>query len=230
MATTVLSDHLWRAEGTALAVKRAALVIAGIAILAVASKIAFPVPPSPVPVTLGTFAVLSLGAAYGPRLGLVTIVAYMLIGVLGFDVFAKTSSDAFGVVQAAQLLGIDMAASKPDAKVGLTYMMGTTGGYLVGYVLAMLALGWAATRGWDRNPIKMAGAMLIGNVLIYVPGLAWLYVLIKGGMFDATKYATEIDQTLVWGLTPYLIGDAMKLALAAVLLPLLWKLVGSARA
>jgi biotin transport system substrate-specific component len=229
MANTVLSDHLWQTEGTALAVKRVALVVAGVAILAVASKIAFPVPPSPVPVTLGTFAVLSLGAAYGPRLGLVTILCYMLIGVLGFDVFAKTSSDAFGVVQVAHMLGIDMAASKPEAKVGITYMMGTTGGYLVGYVLATLALGLAAAKGWDRNPIRMAGAMLIGNALIYVPGLAWLYILIKDGLFDATKYASEIDQTLVWGITPYLIADAMKLALAAVLFPLLWKLVGNAR-
>ncbi|MGQ0564043.1 MAG: biotin transporter BioY [Gemmobacter sp.] len=207
MATTVLSDHLWQAEGSARLVKRAALVFLGIAVLAVAAKIRIAVPPSPVPVTLGTFAVLSLGAAYGPRLGLVTIFGYMIVGALGFDVFAGSSVE----------------------KNGLTYMMGTTGGYLAGYVLATLALGLAATRGWDRDPIKMAGAMLVGNALIYIPGLAWLYVLITGGMFDAAKYATEIDQTLVWGLTPYLIGDAMKLALAAVLFPLLWKLVGSAR-
>lgn len=208
MATTVLKDHFWQAEGTALAIKRLALVFAGIAILALAAKISILVPPSPVPVTLGTFAVLSLGAAYGPRLGLVTILGYMIVGALGFDVFAGSSAEKFG----------------------LTYMMGTTGGYLVGYVLATLALGLAATRGWDRNPIQMAGAMLIGNVLIYVPGMAWLYVLIKGGMFNAATYATEVEQTLVWGLTPYLMGDAMKLALAAVLFPLLWKLVGNARA
>ena len=175
MATTVLSDQLWQAEGAAQAVKRVALVALGVAVLAIASKVGYIVPPSPVPVTLGTFAVLSLGAAYGPRLGLVTILCYMLVGVLGFDVFARTSPDAFGVVQIASMLGIEMDVSKASAKVGLTYMMGTTGGYLVGYVLATLALGWAATQGWDRNPIRMAGAMLIGNVLIYVPGMAWLY-------------------------------------------------------
>ena len=208
MATTVLSDHIWQAEGTGKAIKRVALVIAGVAILAIAAKIKFPLPPSPVPVTLGTFAVLSLGAAYGPRLGLVTILGYMIVGMLGFDVFAGSS----------------------PTKFGLTYMMGGTGGYLVGYVLATLALGLAATRGWDRSPIKMAAAMLIGNVLIYVPGVAWLYKLVEGGLFDATKFATAWDQTLAWGLTPYLIGDAMKLALAAVLFPVLWKLVGSARA
>lgn len=207
MTATVLSDHLWRSEGTALWVKRAVLVAAGVAALAVAAKISVPVPPSPVPVTLGTFAVLSIGAAYGARLGLVTILAYMLVGVLGFDVFAGSSAE----------------------KYGLAYMMGTTGGYLVGYVLATLALGLAAQRGWDRSLGGMTLAMLIGNALIYAAGLAWLYVLVAGGLFNAETFASPFAQTLAWGLTPYLIGDAMKLVLAAVLFPVLWKLVGSAR-
>lgn len=207
MTATVLSDHIWRTEGTALWVKRAVLVAAGVAALAVAAKISVPVPPSPVPVTLGTFAVLSIGAAYGARLGLVTILAYMLVGVLGFDVFAGSSAE----------------------KYGLAYMMGTTGGYLVGYVLATLALGLAARNGWDRSVGGMTLAMLIGNALIYVAGLAWLYVLVAGGLFNAEAFASPLAQTLAWGLTPYLIGDAMKLALAAVLFPVLWKLVGSAR-
>ncbi len=207
MTATVLSDHIWRTEGTALWVKRAVLVAAGVAALAVAAKISIPVPPSPVPVTLGTFAVLSIGAAYGARLGLVTILAYMLVGALGFDVFAGYN------------------AEKP-----LAYMMGTTGGYLVGYVLATLALGLAARNGWDRSVGGMTLAMLIGNALIYAAGLVWLYVLVAGGLFNAETFASPLAQTLAWGLTPYLIGDAMKLALAAVLFPVLWKLVGSARA
>jgi biotin transport system substrate-specific component len=197
MTASVLSEHLWRAEGTARLAKQALLVVLGIAALAVAAKIKFPVPPSPVPVTLGTFAVLSIGAAYGPRLGLVTILGYMLVGALGFDVFAGSSAE----------------------KNGLTYMMGGTGGYLVGYVLATLALGWAARQGWDRSVVRMALAMLIGNALIYVPGLLWL-----------SGFAESWAQTLEWGITPFLIGDAMKLVLAAVLFPALWKLVGSARA
>lgn len=207
MTATVLSDHIWRTEGTALWVKRAVLVAAGVAALAVSAKVSIPVPPSPVPVTLGTFAVLSIGAAYGARLGLVTILAYMLVGVMGYDVFAGSSAEKFG----------------------LEYMTGTTGGYLVGYVLATLALGLAARKGWDRSVGGMTMAMLIGNALIYVAGLAWLYVLVAGGMFNADKFASPVAQTLAWGLTPYLIGDAMKLALAAVMFPVLWKLVGSAR-
>ena len=97
-------------------------------------------------------------------------------------------------------------------------MMGGTGGYLVGYVLATLALGWAARAGWDRSVLMMAFAMLLGNVLIYVPGVAWLGVLYG---FD--------QPILAWGLTPFLIGDALKLVLAALLVPAVWKMLGDAR-
>lgn len=197
MTASVLTERLWRAEGATVWVKRAALVVLGIAALAIAAKVKFPLPSSPVPVTLGTFAVLSIGAAYGPRLGLATIFGYMLVGALGFDVFASSSAE----------------------KNGLVYMMGGTGGYLLGYVLATLALGWAARAGWDRSVTRMALAMLIGNALIYIPGLLWL-----------SGFAESWAQTLEWGITPFLIGDALKLALAAVVFPVIWKLVGDARA
>ncbi|MEX0312065.1 MAG: biotin transporter BioY [Tateyamaria sp.] len=190
----VLSDMLGATEGAALRIKQAVLVVLGIALLAVAAKIK--VPMWPVPITMGTFAVLTIGAAYGARLGLVTILGYMIVGALGFDVFAGSSAEKFG----------------------LTYMMGGTGGYLVGYVLATVALGVLAQRGWDRSVVWMALAMLIGNVLIYVPGLAWL-----GQLYGWDKPILE------WGLTPFLIGDALKLALAALVLPAAWKLVGRAR-
>ncbi|WP_299292608.1 biotin transporter BioY [uncultured Tateyamaria sp.] len=190
----VLSDMFGANEGTALRLKQVALVVLGVVLLAVAAKIK--VPMWPVPITMGTFAVLTIGAAYGARLGLVTILAYMIVGALGFDVFAGSSAEKFG----------------------LTYMMGGTGGYLVGYVLATLALGALAQRGWDRSVVWMALAMLIGNVLIYVPGLAWL-----GQLYGWDK------PILAWGLTPFLVGDAIKLALAALVLPAAWKLVGRAR-
>ncbi len=204
----VLVEAFGQTTGTARLIKQIVLVIAGIALLAVAAKIKVPLWPSPVPVTLGTFAVLTVGAAYGPRLGLATILGYMLIGALGFDVFAGSSAD----------------------KNGLAYMMGGTGGYLVGYVLAVAVLGYFARLGWDRSVIWMAVAMLIGNAIIYLPGAAWLYHLIDAGLFDASKFSSVWQQTMVWGVTPYLIGDAIKLALAALLMPGLWKLIGNARA
>jgi len=191
---SVLAEVILPLTGQAMRVKQIILVIAGIAALAVAAKIKIPM--IPVPMTMGTFAVLSIGAAYGMRLGLVTIIGYMLIGALGFDVFAGSSAETYGI----------------------TYMMGGTGGYLVGYVLAVLALGYAARRGWDRSIGKMALAMVLGNVLIYVPGLVWLAVL----------YGTDAP-IFTWGLTPFLLGDLVKLALAALLFPAVWGLVGAAR-
>lgn len=196
VSNRVLSDVFWQVEGDAVWIKRAVLVVLGVAVLAVCAKLKFPIPGSPVPVTMGTFGVLAIGAAYGFRLALVTILAYLAIGALGMDVFAGSSAE----------------------KNGLVYMMGGTGGYLVGYALSAVALGFLAQRGWDRSVIWMALAMLIGNALIYVPGLLWL-----------NTFAESWAQTFAWGITPFLIGDAMKLALAALLLPALWKLVGNAR-
>jgi biotin transport system substrate-specific component len=192
----VLTETFWPAEGTALWAKRAALVLAGIVALVLSAKIAVPVWPSPVPVTLGTFAVLTIATAYGPRLGLATVAGYLALGAMGWDVFAGSSAE----------------------NAGLSYMTGSTGGYLVGYLLATVALGFAARHGWDRSIGGMAAALLAGNALIYIPGLLWLGQLYG---WDAP--------ILAWGLTPFLIGDALKLGLAALLIPALWKLVGEAR-
>ena len=193
MTTQVLTERLVPGDRSHRLLREAALVMAGILALAICAKINVPIWPSPVPITLGTFAVLSIGASYGPRLGLITILGYMIIGALGFDVFASSSAE----------------------RNGLGYMIGGTGGYLVGYILATLALGAFARRGWDRNVARMAVAMLIGNLLIYIPGLLWLQ-----------QFATGWEQTLAWGLWPFLVGDALKLVLAALLFPLLWNAIG----
>lgn len=189
--TPVLSETLLPAAGTRLWLKRAALVALGVAALTVAAKIR--VPFWPVPITMQTFAVLGLGAAYGLRLGVATVVGYLLLGALGVGVFTGDGA-------------------------GLAYMAGSTGGYLLGFVLAAAFLGWAARRGWDRSVPLMALAMLGGSALIYAPGVLWLGVLFG---FD--------KPILAWGLYPFLLGDALKLALAALLFPALWKMVGDAR-
>lgn len=191
----VLTEAFGPSEGTALRVKQVLMVVLGIVALSILAKVKIPM--WPVPITMGTFAVLTIGATYGPRLGLATILGYMIIGALGFDVFAGSSAET----------------------AGLTYMMGGTGGYLVGYVLATLALGYAARAGWDRSVVLMAVALLIANALIYLPGVAWLNVLYGNGL----AWAVEV------GVTPFLIGDALKLGLAALLVPGLWKLIGDAR-
>ncbi|WP_040645182.1 biotin transporter BioY [Rubellimicrobium thermophilum] len=189
----VLAEIGMSGEGAMRLARRAMLVAAGVALLTVSAKIQ--VPMWPVPITMGTFAVLGLGAAYGPGLGLVTILTYMGLGALGADVFAGSSEVS-----------------------GITYMLGGTGGYLLGYVLATVALGLFARAGWDRSMGRMALAMLIGNAIIYVPGLLWLGVL----------HGWD-KPILQWGLWPFLIGDAIKLALAALLFPFAWRMVARAK-
>ena len=179
-----------------LIVKQAALVAIGILALAVCAKIKIPLGFTPVPINLGTFALLSIGVAYGPRLGITTLFGYLLIGLLGFDVFANSSSTSFG----------------------WAYMTGSTGGYLAGYVLAVAFLGWATRQGLDRKVFKLALVLFIANALIYVPGVLWLGV-IHG--WD--------KPLLMWGLTPFILGDVAKLIAAAAIIPWAWKTIGKAR-
>ncbi|HAB38284.1 MAG TPA: biotin transporter BioY [Rhodobacteraceae bacterium] len=194
MNKKVLTEAFGASEGALLWLKQILLVVAGVMALAIAAKVKIPM--TPVPITLGTLAVLTIGSAYGPRLGLATILGYLIIGALGFDVFATSSA----------------------SNSGLDYMVGGTGGYLVGYVVATLALGKLARMGWDRTAPKMACAMLLGNLLIYIPGLIWLGAL----------YGWD-QPILQWGLTPFIFGDLVKLAVAAMLLPLAWKVIGKTR-
>jgi len=193
----VLSEIWLDKAGPGRVAKRAALVVLGVALLAIAAKIK--VPFWPVPMTMQTLVVLSIGAAYGLRLGALTLLAYLAIGALGADVFTGSSATDYG----------------------LAYMLGGTGGYLVGFLLATVAIGALARRGWDRSPIKMAGAMLIGQALVFVPGLLWL-----GHLFAA-------DQGWAWvmevGLIAFLPAEALKLTLAAMVFPLAWRLVGNAK-
>jgi biotin transport system substrate-specific component len=194
MQNRVLSDLLESEDKLTLRARQVIMVAGGILLLAVAAKVH--VPMWPVPITMSTFAVLLVGAAYGAQLGLVTILGYLAVGALGLDVFAGSSAQTYGV----------------------NYMLGSSGGYLVGYVLATVILGFLANRGWGRSIGWMALAMLIANVAIYLPGLTWL-----GQLYGWDK------PILAWGLIPFLPGDAVKLALAAVLLPTLWKLIDRVR-
>lgn len=190
----VLSEAIAPASGAGLWAKRVALVALGVAAMAIAAKIK--VPMWPVPITMQTFVVLSVGAAYGARLGVVTMLAYLAVGAVGMDVFTGSSAESHGVA----------------------YMMGGTGGYLLGFLLAAAFMGAMAARGWDRSFGKTLLSMAIGNVVIMAPGILWLGVL----------YGWD-KPILDWGLWPFLPGAVLKTALAAVMFPLAWRAVGSAR-
>jgi len=185
-----LVSVIWPSRTANNILRNVILALAGTALLTLSAKIQ--VPFYPVPMTMQTFMVLTLGMAYGWRLGGATLLLYLAEGAMGLPVFAGT----------------------PEKGIGVAYMLGGTGGYLIGFVLAAALCGWLAERGWDRRFMTTALALLIGNIAIYVPGLLWL-----GGLFGWDKPILE------WGLTPFLLGDLTKLLLAAVALPIVWRVL-----
>lgn len=190
----VLIDTLGARAGSRPYLKQAALVALGVLAIALAAQIH--VPMWPVPATMQTFAVLTVGAAFGARLGLVTLLAYLALGAAGVAVFTGEAA-------------------------GLAHMAGPTGGYLVGFAVAAWAVGALAERGWSERIGGMIGALMVGNAIIYAFGLPWM-----AHLFLAERGA---EWVLQWGLVNFLAGDAIKLLLAALLLPGIWKLTGAAR-
>jgi biotin transport system substrate-specific component len=179
--------------------RHATLVVAGALFIALTANISLPVPGSPIPVTGQTFGVLLVGGALGFRRG---VLAALLYVVMGF----------FLPVYAGHASGVATIASMKDGHL----VLGATGGYLVGFVLAAALVGRLAELGWDRRFFGAFGAMFIGNLVIYAIGVPWLMAA------TGQDLAWAIDK----GLMPFLIGDAIKLLLAAGLFPAAWWLVG----
>ena len=162
------------------------LAIAGSLLLALTAHIKIPF--WPVPMTMQTFAVMVIGMAYGWRLGMATVALYLAEGAMGLPVFASGA--------------------------GIAYLMGPTGGYLFGFVLAAGLVGWLAQRGWDRSFGLTLAAMALGTALIFVPGVLWLASIIG------------FSKAITAGLTPFIAAAAFKILLAAAALPTAWKLLG----
>ncbi|MCL4394964.1 MAG: biotin transporter BioY [Chloroflexi bacterium] len=167
----------------------AGLVIGGSILLALSAQVAIPLPFSPVPVTAQTLVVLLIGATYGSRRAAACLIAYLAEGVAGLPVFAAGGA-------------------------GFVHLLGPTGGYLAGFLAAAFVTGLLAEHGWDRRVATSLLAMLVGNVVIYAFGLAWL------GRF------VPIGQIAALGLLPFMPGDLAKTAVGTLLLPLGWKLTG----
>ena len=145
----------------------------------------------PVDMSLQTLAVLLIAASFGFRLGVATLLLYLAEGAMGFPVFQ----------------------SSPEKGVGIAYMLGTTGGYLAGFVVMAAIVGWAADRGFDRSPIKLFGVMLAANAIMLAMGFAWLATLIGA------------EKAWAFGVVPFIVGDLIKVALAAALVPAVWSLL-----
>lgn len=188
MTHATLSETLWAGDRRFL--RNVTLVVLGSLALVISAKIQ--VPFYPVPMTMQVFVVLMIGMAFGSRLGAAAVLLYLAEGAAGLPVFAGT----------------------PEKGIGLAYMMGPTGGYLIGFVLAAYGVGLLAERGWDRSWKTMIPAMAIGLVALYVPGLLWL-----GTLLGWDKPILE------WGLWPFLPAEMFKAALAVAIMPLTWRMV-----
>ena len=184
-----LAQVVWprRAEDRAASWGRDAFLALAFSLLtALSAQAAIPLPFTPVPITGQTFAVLLTGALLGPRLGAMTLGLYLLEGGLGLPFFAQ------GAAGAARLAG-------------------PTGGYLLSYPFAAALVGALATRGWDRRPLTMLAAMLLGSLVVFTLGAGWL------AHFVGPSHAFTA------GILPFLPGDILKALLAAGLVPLGWR-------
>jgi biotin transport system substrate-specific component len=166
-----------------------ALVALGACLLTLSAKTQ--VPAWPVPMTMQTYVVLVIGMAYGTRLAVATVLAYLVAGALGLPVFAGT----------------------PAKGIGLAYMIGPTGGYLLGFVAAAWLCGSLAARGWDRGIVQSLFAMTAAHLLILVLGVMWLAVLIG------------VPRAIALGFTPFIAATVVKTVLAGMTLPLAWRIV-----
>lgn len=192
-----------------------ALVLAGTALLILGAYVSFTVPAIQlgqlfvpvneyVPLTLQTFGVIFTGALLGARRGLSATGLYLLIGIVGIPVFA---AGADGVHRS----GLGTIVGVADGRL----MLGATGGYLLGFLVASAAVGGLAERGWDRRIGRSIVAMCIGTAIVYLCGVIWLALAADLTAADA----------LTFGLWPFLPGDVLKLLVAAGLLPLGWRLL-----
>jgi biotin transport system substrate-specific component len=166
-------------------------VIAGALLIYLTARVSIPIPGNPVPVTLQTFGVLLVGGALGMRRGGIAAFLYVALGLVGLPFFA-------------------------EGKGGLQVVLGATGGYLVGFVLAAGLVGRLAEFGWDRRIGASIGATFLGTLVIYAVGVPWLAV--TTGMTPAEAIAN--------GLLPFVVVDAVKLLAVAVVFPSAWWVVG----
>jgi biotin transport system substrate-specific component len=186
LAPTIYARRYPRATGW---LRDAVLIVLGTLFVTLLAQVKIPLPFTPVPLTGQTLAVLLIGATLGARRGVASIVLYIALGAVGLPVFAGGAS-------------------------GLAYLAGATLGYLIGFVIAAYIIGLLAERGLERSVRTSVLPFLIGTVIIYVCGVAWL-----------TFVLGSFSKALSAGLLPFLIGDAIKLLAASLVLPAAWKLV-----
>jgi biotin transport system substrate-specific component len=171
-----------------------ACALAGSGLIAGLAQLSFHLGFTPVPITGQTLGVLLVGAAFGPGLGAATVLLYLAEAVVGLPVLAANAEGSH--FTGLQVLGLTLG----------------TGGYLWGFVLASALVGSLARRGWDRSFRSAVSAMLLGEIVVFAVGVPWLIASIH----------VPLEKGLAFGLYPFIVGDVVKLLLAAGMLPGAW--------
>lgn len=163
-----------------------ALVAGGAALTGLLAQVAIPL--WPVPITGQTLAVLLVGSTLGASRGALAMLAYAMAGVAGVPWFSDTGH-------------------------GIGVLLGSSGGYIVGFVLAAGLTGWLAQRQWDRKFLHAVVTFLAGSGVVFLVGLPWLAVVT----------GADLQQTLAWGLLPFIPGGIVKALIAAAIIPGVWQ-------
>lgn len=173
-------------------VRELSLALLGSAFLMLLSQVRIPLPFTPVPITLQTFGVLLIGLSFGSSRGAATIATYIALGAVGMPAFA-------------------------GGALGWKHLLGPTGGYLIGFVAAAWLVGRLAESGWDRSFWLAFISAVLGTLIIYAFGAAWL------------SYFVGIKRAFMAGILPFIPGDIVKALMAAAAMPSAWRLIGRNR-
>jgi biotin transport system substrate-specific component len=179
-------------DDTAKLAINVATVLIGTLLITAAAKINVPV--WPVPVTLQSFAIAGIAAAFGMRMALATVAAYLVEGALGLPVFA--------------------------AGGGMAYLAGPTGGFLLGFLAQAAIIGFAADRGASARPLALFGAMLGATAVLYAFGFAWLVAL--SGQAGWVDQSNVLASAYAGAVQPFIVWDVLKMAFAALTVTGLW--------
>ncbi len=177
------------AERTPTRVRHVVLIVIGAFVVALSAQVV--IPTLPVPFTGQTLGVLVVGGALGFRRGALALLLYLAMGLAGLSVFAEGTS-------------------------GVAKILGASGGYLIGFVVAAAIVGRLAELGWDRHIGGSLAAMAIGTAVIYAIGVPWLKVTL------GIPWETAVAE----GMTKFLVWDAAKLVVAAGIFPAAWWVIG----
>ena len=177
------------AERTPTRVRHVVLIVIGAFVVALSAQVV--IPTLPVPFTGQTLGVLVVGGALGFRRGALALLLYLAMGLAGLSVFAEGTS-------------------------GVGKILGASGGYLIGFVVAAAIVGRLAELGWDRHIGGSLAAMAIGTAVIYAIGVPWLKVTL------GIPWETAVAE----GMTKFLVWDAAKLVVAAGIFPAAWWVIG----